>query len=609
MDRKKTLKYMLLLVTTGFFCVLLAAVLYLFHPDYELTDKKVILYDSAESGVMSTFQHSAGVASPEFSSDSGLYEKGFFLTLSAPENCKIYYTLDSSVPTDQSSLYSEAIYVADRSADENTIHALAGAMETQPVDKASVIRAIVYDPAGNHSEIVTKEYFFAHQTAERNGKKPDATEPAEQLPTVSLVSDPVNLFDETRGIYTNYLMEKWEREALFTYYDADGNYVFEQNLGVRLRGTSTRDGVQKDFTLFARSEYDGNDTIAYPLFSTPTDSLILRHRDIPQQEGFLSSLVSDRDLTTQEYQTVNLYFNGEFWGLYSLLTRVDEYYLSNKYGMDENNIAFIKINHFPEGNGEAMQYYQQLMSFLSSTDLSIDANYQKACNMIDIQSLIDWYVTNSYWNNVDANVFNINSMMWRSIEARNDGYENGKWRFGIYDLDHATSTSSFFLIESIKSKNIEYAYQFDYFIEYFPFGAVGPIEDPTINAFMANADFRKQFYNTFLEIAANNFDPDRVQRLLETLPYQEGNDTLYTFFLNRPKYIFGFLDDYMLHYAENYQKAMEAAREEENSRDDIPFNSNTTLVMLPIFGVLAAVLVVAYVRQNGGFRRGKGGGK
>ena len=200
-------------------------------------------------------------------------------------------------------------------------------------------------------------------------------------------------------------MEKWEREALFTYYDADGNYVFEQNLGVRLRGTSTRDGIQKDFSLIARSEYDGNDTIQYSLFSIPTDSLILRHRDITQKEGFLSSLVSDRDLTTQEYQMVNLYLNGEFWGVYSLLTRVDEYFLSNRYGVDESNIAFVKINHFAEGSDEAMQYYQQLMTFISSNDLSVDANYQKVCNMIDIQSLIDWYVVNSYWNNIEANIF------------------------------------------------------------------------------------------------------------------------------------------------------------------------------------------------------------
>ncbi len=601
MDRKKTLKYLLLLVTTGFFCVLLAVVLYLFHPDYEFTEKKVTLYQDAEAGVMSTFQQNVGasVSSPVFSCDSGFYNNAFDLVLSAPAYCKIYYTTDSSVPTDQSNLYSEPITIKDISANENTTHALAGVPDAQPVDKANVIRAVVYDQAGNHSEIVTKEYFVAHSPAEYDA----------QLPTVSLVSDPINLFDDTLGIYTNYEMEKWEREALFTYFDADGNYVFEQNLGAKLRGTSTRDGVQKDFTLIARDAYDGNDTIQYPLFSIPTDSLILRHREISQKEGFLSSLVSDRDLTTQEYQMVNLYLNGEFWGVYSLLTRVDEYYLGQKYGIDENSIAFVKINHFPEGSDEAMQYYQQLISFLTSTDLSIDANYQKACEMIDIQSLIDWYVVNSYWNNIDANIFTINSMMWRSISKGNNSYEDGKWRFGIYDLDHATSSSSFALIKSIESKNIEYAYQFDYFIEAFPFGAKSPTEDPLINAFMANADFRKQFYDTYQEIATKNFDSDRVQRLLDALPYQEGNEALSAFFANRPNYIFQFLDDYMIHYAENYQKTTAAKEAAEASQEESPFSSLTVGLTLPAFAVLAIVLVVVYVRQNGGFRRRKESGK
>lgn len=600
MDRKKTLKYLLLLVTTGFFCVLLAVVLYLVHPDYEFTEKKVTLYQDAGAGVMSTFLQNTGavVASPAFSCDSGFYNKAFDLTLSAPENCKIYYTIDSSVPTDQSSLYNGPIAIKDISPNENTTHVLAGVTNEQPVDKANVIRAIVYDQAGNHSEIVTKEYFVAHRPIEYNA----------QLPTVSLVSDPINLFDEKLGIYTNYEMEKWEREALFTYYDADGNYVFEQNLGVRLRGTSTRDGIQKDFSLIARSEYDGNDTIQYPLFSIPTDSLILRHREITQKEGFLSSLVSDRDLTTQEYQMVNLYLNGEFWGVYSLLTRVDEYFLSNRYGIDESNIAFVKINHFAEGSDEAMQYYQQLMAFISSNDLSVDENYQKVCNMIDIQSLIDWYVVNSYWNNIDANIFTINSMMWRSINTGSNPYEDGKWRFGIYDLDHATSSSSFPLIDSIQSKNIKYAYQFDYFIEPFPFGAVSPAEDPLMYAFMANADFRKQFYDTYREIATNNFDPDRVQQRLDALVYQEGNEALSAFFANRPNYIFNFLDDYMIHYAENHEKAIAALQEEEgNTRRIFPLNSGTSIVMIPVFIALAGVLVAVYIRQNGGFRRRKRG--
>lgn len=599
MDHKKLTKYLLLFTTTGFFCVLLGVILFVFRPDYPLTDEKVILYTDADSAVMSTSLNRGGVAiaPPAFDHDSGYYDKGFSLSLSAPENCTIYYTTDSSVPSDQSSVYSGPIYVRDITPDPNVSHALANLPETEPVNKASIIRAVAYDSNGNQSEIVTKAYFIDYSNKQYQAG----------LPTVSLVSDPINLFDPTRGIYVNYEMVDWEREALFSYYDASGNYVFEQNLGIRLRGTSTRSSPLKDFTLLARSEFDGNDQIQYPLFQTPMDSLILRHRELSQKEGFLSSLVADRDLTTQEYQMVNLYINGEFWGVYALLGRVDEYSLSREYGIDEDNIAYVKINHFAEGGKKAMQYYRALVEFLNTADMSIPENYQKACDQIDMQSMIDFYVTNIYLNNIDSNCFYINSLMWRSVDVTNDGYEDGKWRFGLYDLDHAVSTDGFELIDNPVTKSLTNAYSFDYFTEFFPYGAVGPIEDPILNAFMANPDFRQQFYETFMEIAKDNFNPDRVLSLLNQLPYQVGNEELTLFFANRPSYIFDDLADYMQNYSVNYQQAKQAQEEPEEEESVLFRHGAMAPLALAAFVILSAVLTTAYVRKNGGFRRRKGG--
>ena len=599
MDRKKRTKYLLLFTTTGFFCVLLAVILSVFHPDYLLTDEKTVLYTDADSAVMSTSLNRGAVtiAPPAFDHDNGFYDDGFYLQLSAPENCTIYYTTDSSVPSDQSSVYSEPIYVRDVSPDQNVSHELANLSETEPVNKASIIRAVAYDSKGNQSEIVTKAYFIDYSSKQYQAN----------LPTVSLVSDPINLFDPTRGIYVNYEMVDWEREALFAYYDANGNYVFEQNLGIRLRGTSTRSSPLKDFTLLARSEFDGNDEIQYPLFTTPMDSLVLRHRELPQKEGFLSSLVADRDLTTQEYQMVNLYINGEFWGVYALLGRVDEYSLSKEYGIDEDNIAYIKINHFAEGSKQAMQYYRALVEFLNTADMSIPENYQKACEQIDMQSMIDFYCTNIYLNNIDSNCFSINSLMWRSVDVKNDGYEDGKWRFGLYDLDHAVSTDGFELIDDPRITNLTNSYEFNYFTEFFPYGAVGPVEDSVLNNFMANTEFRKQFYDTFLEIAQNNFSPERVLPLLEQLPYQEGNDQLAAFFANRPHYIFDYLDDYVHNGSAYYKQVQAEEKEAENDEPALLRHGATAPLALTAFVVLSAVLTTAYIRRNGGLRRGKGG--
>lgn len=599
MDHKKLVKYLYLLTASGFFCVLLGIAVYLFKADYRLAEYGQLLYKDAESAVMSVSKNGAATAvdAPSFDHAGGFYEQEFDLRLSAKEGCRIYYTTDSSVPNELSNRYTEPIIMKDISEEGNVWLPLINYLDTEPVGKASVIRAVAFDPNGNRSNVVTATFFVDS----------DGKDFGVQLPTVSLVSDPVNLFDETLGIYTNYLMEQWEREADFAYYNADGDFMFNQTIGVRLRGSSTRSGPQKDFTLMARNKYGGDDYFSYPLFDTPVDSLILRHRPDAQNEGFLSCLVSNRDLMTQEYQMVNLYIDGEFCGIYALLSRIDEYYIANKHGLDVDNVWYLKINYFPEGDEQALRDYNEIVDFVTNTDMSIEENYEKACERIDIQSMIDCYVTNIYLNDIDSNCFKTNSMAWRLSKATGDGVEDGKWRFGLYDLDHAANINDFDLIESIQSKNIAFAYEFNYFLEEFPFWARGPLEDPVLYSFMANPEFRRQFYDAFLEIAKTNFDPERVQSLLEEQPYQEGNDKLAEFFINRPKYIFDYLDDYMLHYDAYYQAKL-AEGEETATRYAItlPFDSSAATVALLAFVLFSVVLVVLYVKQNSPVRCVKG---
>lgn len=599
MDQKKLVKNLYLLTASGFFCALLGFAVYLFKPGYRLAEYNQLIYQDAESAVMSVSRNDTEMALdvPSFDHISGYYEQEFDLRLSAKEGFRIYYTTDSSVPTELSNRYTEPIKIKDISEEGNVWRPLTNYADSEPVDKASVIRAVAYDPNGNRSNVVTATFFVDS----------DGKDCSVQLPTVSLVSDPVNLFDETLGIYTNYLMEQWEREADFAYYNVDGGLEFNQTIGVRLRGSSTRSGPQKDFTLLARTKYSGYDYISYLLFETPVDSLILRHRPDAQNEGFLSALVSDRDLMTQEYQMVNLYIDSEFWGIYSLLSRIDEYYIANKHGLDLDNVWYLKINYFPEGDEQALRDYSEMVDFVTNADMSIKENYEKACERIDIQSMIDCYVTNIYLNDIDSNCFKTNSLAWRTQKVTGDGVEDGKWRFGLYDLDHATSTNDFDLIESIQSKDIAYAYEFNYFIEEFPFWARGPLEDPVLYSFMANPEFRRQFYDSFLEIATTNFDPERVLSLLEEQPYREGNDKLAEFFINRPKYIFDYLDDYMLHYDAYYQaKAAECKETATRHAIALPFDSVAATIALVAFVLFSVVLVVLYVKQNSPVRCVKG---
>ena len=66
-----------------------------------------------------SFESSATVSSHEiadrltFSAESGFYEAPFSLTLAAPENAAVYYTLDGNIPTADSLCYHSAIEISD----------------------------------------------------------------------------------------------------------------------------------------------------------------------------------------------------------------------------------------------------------------------------------------------------------------------------------------------------------------------------------------------------------------------------------------------------------------------------------------------------------------
>ena len=154
MNHKKLVKYLLLLIATGFFCALFGIVVYVFKPEYVLKQYKQLAYQDPESAVMSNSSKGEEglVSPPAFNYSSGFYNGEFDLKLSAGENCRIYYTTDSSVPTQKSSLYTGSIRIRDISPTENVSWALAGITESEPVDKASVIRAVAYDQKGNRSE-------------------------------------------------------------------------------------------------------------------------------------------------------------------------------------------------------------------------------------------------------------------------------------------------------------------------------------------------------------------------------------------------------------------------------------------------------------------------
>ena len=100
---------------------------------------------------------------------------------------------------------------------------------------------------------------------------------------ISIVTNPENLFDPDKGIYVlgnlfmeykksgkynpdkpfdfhkdcNYCMKgsEWEREVSLTIFK-NGEISIEQNVGIRIKGQSTRDQPQNSFKVYARKNME-----------------------------------------------------------------------------------------------------------------------------------------------------------------------------------------------------------------------------------------------------------------------------------------------------------------------------------------------------------------
>lgn len=471
-----------------------------------------------------------------FSAASGFYDEPFLLEMGAGENCDIYYTLDGTEPTKDSASYDGPIWITDISGTPNKYADIGGIsliddvyLPTQPVEKTNIIRAIAIDEEGRRSRESSAVYFVGY--AGKDG--------FENVAVISLITDPDSLFGFENGIYvtgavwemnrerTEELQQEdeewmfhvpanysrrgkgWQREAVLQYFDKEGNFVHEQQIGLRVRGGPWSSACnQKSFNLIALPENDGNPYVCEGLFGRKESSLMLRtgaSRDMYAtniRDVLNQTLVADRNVGIQEYEPCQVFLNGEYWGLYNLQERMDTSYFASHYGVEEDNVIVYKNAWIRIGDWQEQNLYLDMVDFAVNNDLSQDENYEQIQQMMDIQSYIDYFCFEVYVANCDS-VGN-NCGLWRVRETGSGPYEDGRWRWFIFDTDDSAGmipghtdadTDSF--KEGNWQKNI--------------------LGDELFTALLQNAEFKEQFVTTFMDMANGNFNAEKIFAKIDEL--------------------------------------------------------------------------------------------
>ena len=466
------------------------------------------------------------------SHESGFFDDSFELSLQTRADAKIYYTLDSSTPDQNSAVYSGAIEISDNSGNPNVYSAIEGIssldvfMPTELVDKCTVLKAIAIDEDGNKSKMICKTFFVGYQ--EKEGY--------DDIPIISLSLDPADLFDYETGIYVtgkiydeqehsgypetypaNYQQKgkEWEREAEFTYFESDKTFSFDQTIGVRIHGGWSRAFNQKSFNLYARKEYSGTKTFEKAFFDTEKlqtcmlrsggyrDTFVTKARDALNHE-----LSKNESFAVQNSFPCILFLNGEYWGVYLLQERFTEHYVEEHYGVDKDNVVIIENGEVDEGEDSDIELYNELLDFFKNNDFSLAQTYEEAKKRIDVNEFAAYMSTELYIGNIDWPGNNVR--MWRARDMSDRPYEDGRWRFMMYDTDDSA--------DMLPSKC---HYDSDPFLNKNHWKD-GPLDEDCILGLMlskllCNSDFSKLFIETFERIGSENFAPEKVNNYLDDL--------------------------------------------------------------------------------------------
>ncbi|KAG4102212.1 hypothetical protein H8356DRAFT_984447 [Neocallimastix lanati (nom. inval.)] len=424
---------------------------------------------------------------PKFSMESGYYEATENLKLaisSSSSSGTIYYTLDSSDPTTSSTakVYSDEIKMYNKSIDEN-VYSMYQHEDNSPYsinlqtnykastlkhDKVTVVRAATKLEDGSFSPVVTKTYFVMDK---------EKLQFYSDITVISLVTDPSNLFDKDKGIYVcgqqyvdwkngpNYNPDKseyepdnianffskgkeWEREASITLF-RNGKEELSQNVGIRIKGASTRNSQMKSFNIYARKSYgeskfkyaivednksaiDGKLIKKYDSFSIRHCNWFDRMRESIVQHGLKESPV----LATLDNSKGVLFLDGEFWGLYDISEKSSDVYIETNYGIPKENVALIKNYELEEGTEDDLKDFTNLIEYCEKNDLTDEANYNYVADHLDLESIIYSYATGLYLGTWDWP--NKNYFVYRNKGEPIEGneYGDGKWRFGAFDFDY-----------------------------------------------------------------------------------------------------------------------------------------------------------------------------
>jgi len=357
---------------------------------------------------------------PTISKPAGIYATGFKVAITTIQpNTVIRYTLDGSIPSQSSPLYTDSILISN----------------------TKVLSARCFDPSsGVLPSLVEKNSFIINESYIG-------------LPIISLSTDSLNLYDTQTGIYvygppdynTNVpyfganFWEDWERYSYIEYIATDSIQRFEGAIGLKIHGGWSRAKAQKSFRVKCRDDY-GMNKINYPLI--PDKPHVDKYKDFNLRNGgndydgtrmrdaFMQRLTKSTHCDYMGYTPVIVFLNGSYFGEYELRETLNNDFVENNHNVPSDSVTVLTENYLEGLNandGTLDDFWPMYSAVMGANPLS-PAFYPLVDSLIDLENFADYIIAETYYGNGD----------WSNTQANNIKYWHApgeKWRMMLMDLD------------------------------------------------------------------------------------------------------------------------------------------------------------------------------
>jgi len=457
-----------------------------------------VFFEQHNSGVSNNGKKYASLrcATPVFNLPGGFFTASqnvsFATTLPGDT---IYYTKNGAEPTRLNSFrYTPGNFIS--------------------ITTTTFIRAKSFSAGKLSSNVATITYFI-------NVREP-------HLPVVSIVTDYVNLIDNTLGIYvvgTNGITgngsdspvnfnQDWDRPVNFELFDTTHVSRLNQELDISISGGWSRMNPQKSLKISPRKKF-GDNRLRYDIFAATKPNH--KYKDIQlrnsgndfyysmMRDAFMESLVMNRmDLDYLAYEPAVLFMNGAYYGIQNLRERSSTDYLYSNYGLEEDDIHLLESGAIPNDTS-----YTPLSNYISQSDITQPSVYNRVCQLMDVDNYINYMISEIYYGNTDWPDNNIK--IWKKKAG-------GKWRWILYDTDFGY--------------NLYNSYLYNHNSLLFAMGVKADEASPAwstllIRRLMMNETFRNKFIDRFSIQLSSTFETNRVNQILDSLAAKISNEIVY----------------------------------------------------------------------------------